>query len=276
MRSFILLYQYHSIAMANFLSTIFQRNSSLGILGAAHFLALVAFSVLMLIDNRTLNNVNVWLKPIKFAISIGIFSWTMAWLLGYLPESSTKNTVVWAIIVTMVIETVCIAGQAGRGMLSHFNISSPINGAVYALMGIAIGVNTFAVAVVLRLFFQETTIDAETTYLWAIRCALCIFIVASLQGYLMGGRLQHSVGAPDGTFGLPFLAWSRSVGDLRVMHFIGLHAIQVLPLLGFFLARMFAPSTATPLVLVASLVYALVCGFALVQALAGQPFVKLS
>ncbi|TAE29127.1 MAG: hypothetical protein EAZ92_06920 [Candidatus Kapaibacterium sp.] len=245
-------------------------------LGASHFLALGAFSVLMLVDSRTLNNVNVWLKPMKFAISIGIFSWTMAWLLVYLPESRTKNVVVWTITVTMVIEMVCIAGQAGRGVLSHFNISSPMNGAIYALMGIAIGVNTFAVAGVLRLFFQETTIDAETTYLWAIRCSLCIFIVASLQGYLMGGRLQHSVGAPDGTFGLPFLAWSRSVGDLRVMHFIGLHAIQVLPLLGFFLARVFAPSTATSLVLGAFVVYALLCVLALVQALAGQPFVRLS
>jgi len=85
--------------------------------------------------------------------------------------------------------------------------------------------------------------------LWAIRLSLVIFIVASLQGYLMGGRLQHSVGGADGTLGLPFLNWSRSVGDLRVAHFVGLHAIQVLPLLGFFVSQFFSPPQSVGLVL---------------------------
>ena len=87
-------------------------------------------------------------------------------------------------------------------------------------MGIAIGINTVAVGVVAWLFFQELSVPLPAGYLWAIRLSLVIFIVASLQGYLMGGRLQHSVGGADGTLGLPFLNWSRSVGDLRVAHLL--------------------------------------------------------
>lgn len=261
----------------SFVQTIFQRNSALGTLGALHFLAFLIFLALMYFDNRILMGINVWLKPMKFAISIGIFLWTMAWFVGYLVEGSTKTIAVWLMMITMIIEMVCIAGQAGRGVLSHFNIQTPMDGAIFAIMGIAIGINTIAVGMVAWLFFQESFvagIELDPAYLWAIRLSFGIFILASLQGYLMGGRLQHSVGAPDGTLGLPFLNWSRSVGDLRVAHFIGLHAIQILPIFGFVLAQRLSTQNALIGVIALTIVYGTVCLLALLQALAGIPVLK--
>lgn len=258
--------------METFLSTLYQRSSHLTFLGFIHLAAFFLFAVLSFIDQRTLLGVNVWLKPMKFAISIGIYALTMAWFMGYLPNGTGKSIIIWTIVVTMVIETACITLQAARGIQSHFNNSTPFNSSVFVLMGISIAINTFAVGAVLILSFQETTPSLAASYLWALRFGMAIFILASLEGFLMGAKLTHSVGAPDGTAGLPFLNWSRSVGDLRVMHFIGLHAIQVLPLIAYTLAKFLPEQATTVVVIFFSLFYGTCCILALVQALAGLPF----
>jgi hypothetical protein len=81
------------------------------------------------------------------------------------------------------------------------------------------------------------------------------------------------VGAPDGGRGLPVTGWSADHGDLRVAHFLGMHGLQVLPLLAWWIARRREPTgegTQRKLVFAAAASYLALFGLVLWQAFRGQ------
>ena len=84
----------------------------------------------------------------------------------------------------------------------------------------------------------------------------------------------HSVGGSDGGPGVPVTGWSREHGDLRVPHFIGMHALQALALIAVGLRRWRAPEAArVKAVLAAAASYATVFLLLLWGALRGQSLV---
>jgi hypothetical protein len=161
----------------------------------------------------------------------------MAWLMPEIQVSPrTRRRLSGVMAGTMIVEILCIVGQAARGPTSHFNESTPLDGAVFGLMGLAITINTLAVAVAAWWVRRDVPPD-RAGYLMGVRLGLALFVLGSLQGFLIVANGGHSVPGPDGGPGLPFLNWSVDRGDLRVAHFISLHALQALPLLGYLLDR---------------------------------------
>lgn len=218
-----------------FIREIFKRNKALGFFGLLNFLVFVILLFLSFWEQRTLLGINIWYKPMKFALSIGIFSWTMAWYLAYIDDLGKIRKIQWTIIVMMFIEQVIITGQAARGELSHFNISSYFNLTLFNIMGTAIFINTLMVFWALLLIRKN--INLPEGYRAGLVWGMGIFCIASLQGYAMAANMGHTLGAPDGQEGIFFLNWAKGFIDLRIFHFIGLHALQVLPIYAWFLAK---------------------------------------
>ena len=220
------------------------------------------------------------LKPLKFAVSIALFLGTMGVLIPRLSaRPAVHSALAWTLAVTMVVEMVPIVGQSLRGTSSHFNTASAVDRAVWGAMVLAIVVATVAMIEVALLATLRplTAVDGgalSALSTWAWRVGLWLLLLAPVTGFLMGGRLQHSVGGADGGPGLPLVGWSVVHGDLRVAHFFALHALQVLPLVAWGLERALTASWARwSLWGALALTMCAVCLGTLAQALAGRPFV---
>jgi hypothetical protein len=136
---------------------------------------------------------------------------------------------------------------------------------MFSLMGAAISIFTIYTAYIGWLFFTTDFPQLPIQYVWAIRLGIVLFVIFAFEGGMMGAKLSHTIGAPDGTPGLPLLNWSVTHGDLRVAHFIGMHALQILPLLAFYVIR------STNGVIAVAVVYGLMAVFLLWQAMRGIP-----
>ena len=215
--------------------------------------ALAVFLIGLAVDPRVITGAPAWLKPAKFAVSTAIYMFTLAWVFTYLGDwPRLRRRVGRATAAIFIAEVAIIALQAWRGTTSHFNVSTPLDATLFGIMGSAILVQTLLsvlVAVALwRQPFQNRALG------WALRLGMVITIAGAFAGGLMtrptAAQLAqvavthqmpiagaHTVGAADGGPGLPGVGWSVQHGDLRVPHFLGLHALQVLPILVWLLAR---------------------------------------
>lgn len=255
--------------MINFIQQLKFRNETLFYFGLVCIALSLAFLVLIKITTTQIHNVNTWNKPFKFAISLGIYSWTMAWYCYYLP-SFNINLFNWTVVILWSFEIIYIALQASKGQQSHYNLSTTIYSILYSLMAIAATIITLYTAYIGFLFFKNSFPELPNYYVWAIRLGIIIFVIFSFEGFLMGSRLNHSVGALNDNSNWLIVGWSKTFGDLRVSHFIGMHALQVLPILSYYTFKN------TKLTVGLSVLYGLLAFFTLIQALQGRPLIRPS
>lgn len=225
------------------------------------------FYLLAKLTNVQVDGVNAWYKPTKFALAIAIYCATMAWYCYELPGFNIRyfNR---ANIVLFTFELVYITVQAARGMRSHYNQSTAVYSALYIAMALAAILITLYAVYVAYLFFVYSFPHLPLYYVWAIRLGLIIFVLFSFQGLIMGSRLSHSVGENVSVSSVPLLKWNCTTGDLRVAHFVGMHALQVLPLLAYYIFKH------THTVFVVGALYLLLSIFTLIQALQAKPFIS--
>jgi hypothetical protein len=249
-----------------------------------HGLALLTLALVcapgLWLDPRTLNDINVWIKPIKFQLSSGLYLLTLcAFFLVALPPGADRTRrgryVVWAAIATSWFEVVYITLQAARGESSHWNLSSTFTTVMYGLMGLGalvLASTGFVQGLMIR---SDRTVPLEPALRHAIFLGLTMsFVLGAGFGAVMGAGTSHWVGGvASDAGGLPLFEWSRQGGDLRVAHFFGLHAMQLVPAFGWWATRRLPRAWQRPSIDAFAAVLAIFTLGTFVQAKLGVPFV---
>ncbi len=219
-------------------------------------LMLVSFIATMigaLVDPKVITGAPAWFKPAKFSISFVFYSLTLVWLLSYVENHRRLVKMVANVtVIASAIEMAIIIGQVFRNTTSHFNLSTPLNGLLWNMMGASIVVLWLMTLLTAVLLIRQKMTDK--VFAWGLRLGLLVTLVGLALGYIMAFHQTsqqaalakagqpvlpsgaHSFGVEDGGAGLPFVGWNTTGGDLRPAHFIGLHALQILPFLGWFLS----------------------------------------
>ncbi|MCB1138980.1 MAG: hypothetical protein KDK23_09505 [Leptospiraceae bacterium] len=261
--SFLSLLQRHA-------RQIYRLNPWTTFTGWAHLILFLAFGAAALLDARTVDALNTWFKPMKFAISISVFAFTLSFLTapllrvyggtldvfkpqrsdlldgsGVSRTSGPGRIMLYSRVICLMLwgEIILIAFQAARGERSHFNVESPLGGIIYGVMGLMILTSTIATIAFLLPYFRRSPEEfgLSRSTLSGIRMGSVLFLLGSVAGGIMSSLLTHSVGDP-GLNRIPFLGWSATAGDIRAVHFFGLHGIQILPLAGWLSHRLGWPA----------------------------------
>ena len=247
-------------------------------LGIAMALSLLATLAAMQIDDRLFLGESIWLKPVKFQIALTIYLLTLAFYARWLPPATRQARLFRAycgiVAAAIIAEVLWIGGAAALGTASHFNDSSPVWAALYSFMGGAAVILTSAAPVFGIAIWRNRASGLPGPLHLAVALGLVLtFVLTVPVAFHMSAATGHFVGTPaDWDTGLPLMGWSRSVGDLRVAHFLATHALHGIPLAGLIAVLILPVQAARRAVLLASAGYAALVAATFVQALAGQPF----
>lgn len=233
---------------------LWETSPFLTVASLAH-VALVAVALLGLaLDPRLVLNEPAWIKPLKFAVSIAVYCATITWMVSFIQKPRwLAKIILFGTGFILSLESAWVVFQALRGVRSHFNFTTQFDAVSFQIMGLLIAtlwfLNLILVVLLLVQRFERPILK------WSLVWGLTIAILGGLTGIAMteqetpaqraalengassdfsGG---HTFGAEDGGPGLPLVGWSTVAGDVRVAHFIGLHGLQVLPLLGLAIDR---------------------------------------
>lgn len=215
--------------------TLSPASKALLVYGALMCIALGLTYLHSLGDERTLREVGIWNKPMKFMAATTAFAWTTVWVAHLANAAVTHGRAYKGIsallLATSLFEVAYISYQAANGSASHYNTSDLWHALLFGLMAIAaVGLTATQGWLAWEIWKARGTSGLSVTA-WAVVIGLTLtFVLSTVSGFLLGGN------QPQAGPGLPVVGWHLQ-NDIRPSHFLGVHAQQFIPLLGILALR---------------------------------------
>jgi hypothetical protein len=243
-------------------------------------LAAIPMSLAGLLDPRLFNGIDVWIKPIKFAVAIFLYMLTLAFFTGWVGEKERRkwwfNAAVRIVAAAALFEIGYIAFQASLAEASHYNRTDALHYALYAVMGIGATLMV-AFSGLLGILIQRNRALGVAP---AIRDSAVIglvltFVLTMIVAGTLSASGSHWIGGVHSDAGgMTLTGWSRDGGDLRVAHLFATHAMHFIPVFGVASVYIFGSGSRRPVWLF-SAAYTGFVAFLYFQALAGQAFLPM-
>ncbi len=218
----------------NMVAELHHRQPQFARAGWMSLAVLMLCLVLAALDPRLFDGVSVWVKPAKFAASFVLWFWTLAWLWPALSPAQqagrVARAVVWVMLATAVFEQGWITWRAAWGVPSHF-AQDGLAMVVYALMGLGATLLVAGAALLGLMILWRGNPAMPHPARWAAGLGLLVTgVLGGVTGFAISGQGSAWVGAGSNAAGWPPFYWQFSAGDLRVAHFLAIHAMQAIPL----------------------------------------------
>ena len=174
-----------------------------------------------------------------FGFSVGLTLVSIGWMMRFFRSRPRAQTAVAGVMSgALLLEIAIIAVQRVRGVPSHFNMATTLDGVLWSMMGLAISV--FALLAMVLAVWSFGRLEAPPVMRTGIRAALVLLVFSQISGQLI---VLHgtSVVWPEGKFVAAEIARAGTygaAGNLKLPHAIALHGLQLLPLLGALAVRL--------------------------------------
>lgn len=244
--------------------------------GVALLALIVPLAILWAVDPRTVDGIGVWRKPLKFALSLGVFAATLAWFTQWAPDRLDAHRA-WrafaaAVCLAIFIEMTWLCTASAMGTRSHFQGQHPFLTAVYPLMGLLATFLASAALVLGIAIARNRNAGLSVALRHGIALGLILtFVLTCAAAWPLASTGGQFGGTPHGPGSTPF-GWRTDGSDLRAAHFFATHALHVIPLVAWPVARWLNPSSAVSAVWIAAAGYAGFVVLLIIEALRGLPF----
>ena len=237
----------------------------------------VPSALLGFVDQREVLGVSTWIKPTKFFLSIAIYALTLAWAFAFLtPERRTGRAARYIVITTIAaasLEQVIITVRAALGQRSHFNTATTLDSIWYNVMAVGAVLLISTSLVMGVMVWRSKALTGARLIGWSAGLFIAGLFGGVTGNVLGASQTGHLVGSTaDDRAGMPLLGWSTNAGDLRIAHFVALHSMFILPLVGWLAHHQWGGrKAASNITGIASVLWGILVIGTMINALAGRP-----